>query len=167
MEKKIGVKKRIWVPRNISSVAHPTRQAIIKCLENGPRTTVDLEKELRESRYNLYHHLKSLKEQGFIKERIRGRMKVYELERGRGKAQELVEDVESLTRVQKAIAIQSPAGAGGTGAEDPSEQIRLEVKGSLLNRMLGDAGMEKVDDSKSYRLVISEVTAGRKKGKKK
>ena len=165
MEKKIDGKKRIWVPKNISSVAHPTRQAIIKCPEKGPKTAVDLEKELKESRYNLYHHLRSLREQGFIKERIRGRMKVFELERGRGKARELVADVESLTRVQKAIAIQSVAGAGS--AEDPSEQIKLEVKGSLLNRMLGDAGMEKVDGSKNYRVVISEVTAKREEGKKK
>jgi DNA-binding transcriptional ArsR family regulator len=147
-------KKRVWVPRNISSAAHPTRQAIIKCLEKGPRTTVELEKELRESRYNLYHHLKTLKDQGFIKEHIVGRMKVFELEKDRKQARELGADVESLSQVQQAITIQSAGGAAT--AEIISPEIRVEVKGSLLNRILPDAGQKKVAGSKKYRIVITE-----------
>jgi len=158
-------KKRVWVPRNISSVAHPTRQAIIKCLEKGPRTTVELEKELEESRYNLYHHLKTLKDQCFIKEQIVGRMKVYELETGRKEARELGADVESLSRVQQAITVQSAAGAGG--ADNIGKQIRLEVKGSLLNRILGNLGEKKVAGKKKYEIVITESPSKKKKARKK
>ena len=158
-------KKRVWVPKNISSVAHPTRQAIINCLKAGPRTTVELEKELSESRYNLYHHLKTLKDQGFIKERIEGRMKVFELETDRKQARELGEDVESLAQVQQAFTVQSVAGAVGAG--DLSAQISLEVEGLVLNRMLEEAGEKQVVGSRSYRVVITESAAGRKKGRKK
>ena len=154
-------KKRVWVPKNISSVAHPTRQAIINCLKAGPRTTVELEKELSESRYNLYHHLKTLKDQGFIKERIEGRMKVFELETDRKQARELGEDVESLAQVQQAFSVQPAIPAAGT------EQISVEVEGSLLNRMLEEAGEKKVAGSKSYRVVIIEKEERGKKGRKK
>ena len=158
-------KKRVWVPRNISSAAHPTRQSIIKCLEKGPRTTVELEKELRESRYNLYHHLKTLKDQGFIKEHIEGRMKVFELETDRKQARELGLDVQSLTRVQKAITMQSVGGAAST--ENFSAEIRLELKGSLLNLMLADAGQKKVAGSKNYQIVITESPSKGKRSRKK
>ena len=161
MKGKTGGKKRVWVPKNISSVAHPTRQAIIRCLEAGPRTTVDLEKELGESRYNLYHHLKTLKDQGFIKERIQGRMKVFELETDRKQAKGLEEDVETLAQVQQAFSVQPAIPAAGT------EQISVEVEGSLLNRMLEEAGEKKVAGSKSYRVVIIEKEERGKKGRKK
>jgi len=162
---KTSGKKRVWVPRNISSAAHPTRQAIIKCLEAGPRTTVELEKELGESRYNLYHHLKTLKDQGFIKERIEGRMKVFELETGREQARELGEDVESLAQVQQAITVQSVAGK--SSVESLSAERSLEVEGSLLNRMLEEAGEKKVAGAKSYKVVIIERRERGKKGRKK
>jgi len=159
-----GGKKRVWVPRNISSVAHPTRQSIIRCLEAGSRTTVELEKELGESRYNLYHHLKTLKDQGFIKERIEGRMKVFELETGRTRARELEEDVESLTQVQQAFSLQSTVGR--SSVESLSAERSVEVEGSLLNRMLEEAGEKKVAGTKSYRVVIIEKEEKGKKGKK-
>ena len=165
MEEKNSQKKRIWVPRNISSAAHPPRQAIIKCLEKGPRTTVELEKELRESRYNLYHHLKTLKDQCFIKEHIVGRMKVFELEMDRRQARELGADVESLTQVQQAITIQSAKGRASS--EDLSREIRLEVKGSLLNRILPDAGQKKVAARKKYEIIITESSSKMKKAGKK
>ncbi len=81
--KKRGLKgsgKRKRISPEISSIMHPTRQAIIDALEDHRRlTTIDLEKILQESRYNLYHHLNVLGQQGLIREKIEGKVKFYEL----------------------------------------------------------------------------------------
>ena len=71
--------RRKKVPKKISSVSHPTRQAILEELKNKEQTTMDLEQTLDESRYNLYHHLEVLETQGIIAQKREGKVKVYNL----------------------------------------------------------------------------------------
>ncbi|MHA1222444.1 MAG: winged helix-turn-helix domain-containing protein [Candidatus Heimdallarchaeaceae archaeon] len=42
---------------------------MLKQLKKSGKTTLELEKELKESRYTLYHHLEVLKKQGIIEEK--------------------------------------------------------------------------------------------------
>ena len=74
--------RRKRVPKEISSVSHPTRQAILKELKKSGKTTLELERILKESRYNLYHHLEVLKKQGIIEEKKEGKVKVYRIRKG-------------------------------------------------------------------------------------
>lgn len=74
--------RRKKIPKKISSVSHPTRQAIIEELKNKDQTTLDLEQSLDESRYNLYHHLEVLETQGIIEKEREGKLKVYKLRKG-------------------------------------------------------------------------------------
>ncbi|MHA2358143.1 MAG: ArsR/SmtB family transcription factor [Candidatus Heimdallarchaeaceae archaeon] len=74
--------RRKKVPKKISSVSHPTRQAILNELKNKQQTTLDLEQSLDESRYNLYHHLEVLEKQGIIEQKKEGKLKVYNLRKG-------------------------------------------------------------------------------------
>ena len=74
--------RRKKVPKKISSVSHPTRQAIIEELKNKDQTTLELEQSLDESRYNLYHHLEVLETQGIIEKEREGKLKVYKLRKG-------------------------------------------------------------------------------------
>ena len=71
--------RRKKVPKKISSVSHPTRQAILEELKKNEQTTIDLEGSLNESRYNLYHHLEVLENQGIIEQKREGKVKVYNL----------------------------------------------------------------------------------------
>ncbi len=71
--------RRKKVPKKISSVSHPTRQAILEELQNKDQTTLDLEQSLDENRYNLYHHLEVLETQGIIEQKKEGKVKVYNL----------------------------------------------------------------------------------------
>jgi DNA-binding transcriptional ArsR family regulator len=52
----------------VKAATHPVRREILKSLKKGPQSTVDLEGELKESRYNLYHHLDVLSSAGLVKE---------------------------------------------------------------------------------------------------
>jgi len=75
--------RRKKVPKKISSVSHPTRQAILEELKKKEQTTLDLEQSLEESRYNLYHHLEVLETQGIIEQKkMDGKIKVYNLRKG-------------------------------------------------------------------------------------
>jgi DNA-binding transcriptional ArsR family regulator len=74
--------RRKKVPKKISSVSHPTRQAILEELKKKDQTTLDLEQSLEESRYNLYHHLEVLETQGIIEQKREGKIKVYNLRKG-------------------------------------------------------------------------------------
>ena len=74
--------RRKKVPKKISSVSHPTRQAILEELKKKEQTTLDLEQSLEESRYNLYHHLEVLESQGIIEQKRDGKVKVYNLRKG-------------------------------------------------------------------------------------
>ena len=48
---------RTYLAHAVKAATHPVRREILKSLKKGPRSSVDLEDELSESRYNLYHHL--------------------------------------------------------------------------------------------------------------
>ena len=61
----------------IKVAAHPTRQTILKSLqENDALTTIQLQELTGEDRYNLYHHLAKLQDAGLVD---------YELEDSRAK----------------------------------------------------------------------------------
>lgn len=87
--------RRKKVPKKISSVSHPTRQAIIEELKNKEQTTLDLEESLEESRYNLYHHLEVLETQGIIEQKREGKVKVYNLRKG---VAPIVLEIEALSK---------------------------------------------------------------------
>ncbi len=59
---------RTYLAHAVKAATHPVRREILKSLKKGPRSSVDLEDELSESRYNLYHHLGVLTDAGLVKE---------------------------------------------------------------------------------------------------
>ncbi|MCG3225217.1 MAG: winged helix-turn-helix transcriptional regulator [Candidatus Heimdallarchaeota archaeon] len=87
--------RRKRVPKKISSVSHPTRKAIVDELKEKNQTTLDLEQSLNESRYNLYHHLEVLENQGIIEQQRDGKVKVYRLRKG---ATPIILEVETLPK---------------------------------------------------------------------
>src|SRR3972149_731262 len=57
---------------------HPPRQLILKGLKEKDLSTIDLERQTGENRYNLYHHLGVLEEAGLIESQLEdGRAKKY------------------------------------------------------------------------------------------
>ena len=48
---------RTYIEKAVKAASHPLRDQILRSLKNGPLSTIDLEEQLGESRYNLYHHL--------------------------------------------------------------------------------------------------------------
>lgn len=89
--------RRKKVPKKISSVSHPTRQAILEELKKNKQTTIDLEESLSESRYNLYHHLEVLENQGIIEQQREGKVKVYNLRKG---VAPIVLEINELSKAQ-------------------------------------------------------------------
>ena len=61
---------RTYLAHAVKAATHPVRREILKSLKKGPQSTVDLEEELKESRYNLYHHLDVLSSAGLVKESL-------------------------------------------------------------------------------------------------
>ena len=61
---------RTYLAHAVKAATHPVRREILKSLKKGPQSTVDLEGELKESRYNLYHHLDVLSSAGLVKESL-------------------------------------------------------------------------------------------------
>ena len=59
---------RTYLAHAVKAATHPVRREILKSLKKGPQSTVELEVELNESRYNLYHHLDVLSSAGLVKE---------------------------------------------------------------------------------------------------
>ena len=59
---------RTYLAHAVKAATHPVRREILKSLKKGPQSTVDLEGELKESRYNHYHHLDVLSSAGLVKE---------------------------------------------------------------------------------------------------
>ena len=73
---------RLHTSEIIRAAAHPTRQLILKGLRERELSTIDLERQTGENRYNLYHHLGVLEEAGLIESQLEdGRAKKYRLTR--------------------------------------------------------------------------------------
>jgi len=82
--------RRLQTDPYIKAASHPTRQTILKNLqENDALTTIELQKLTGEDRYNLYHHLAKLQEAGLVD---------YELEGSRAKKYFLSSDQETDER---------------------------------------------------------------------
>lgn len=109
-----GESGRAYMSEVVKAAAHPTRQAILRALEQEARTTVELEEETGENRYHLYHHLAVLEDAGLVTSRVIGKAKEFsllkpkrpeaaylELDRGdpgeRDKLERLLEVVRSIT----------------------------------------------------------------------
>ena len=67
-------------PKQIA-LAHPTRAAMYNILRTKEEmATVELEKEIKVTRYHLYHHLKQLQEAGLVENhRDQGRAKFWKV----------------------------------------------------------------------------------------
>jgi DNA-binding transcriptional ArsR family regulator len=82
--------RRLRTDPYIAAASHPTRQTILKNLqENDSLTTIELQKLTGEDRYNLYHHLAKLQDAGLVD---------FELEDSRAKKYFLKSDEETTER---------------------------------------------------------------------
>lgn len=88
-------------PKQIA-LAHPTRAAMYNILSTKDEmATVELEKEIKITRYHLYHHLKQLKEAGLVENhRDQGRAKFWKVT-GEIKTSETPKIVENITHDSK------------------------------------------------------------------
>ena len=80
--KRLNKGARIYVDAALSAATHPVRKQILKLVKDKSMSTADFEKQLNESRYNLYHHLNLLEETGLLKvdnEKSEGRLKYYKM----------------------------------------------------------------------------------------
>jgi len=62
---------RSYPDESLRAVTHPTRQTILKALQESDRSTTDLEQLTGENRYNLYHHLAILEQAGMVGHRLK------------------------------------------------------------------------------------------------
>ena len=70
--------RRSYASTAMRATAHPTRETILRALQEKPLSTVELESITKESRYNLYHHLATLEQLGLVGHRIgEGRTKEF------------------------------------------------------------------------------------------
>jgi len=74
---------RSYTADAIKAASHPTRQAILKRLQKGDCSTVELEEITGENRYNLYHHLSVLEQVGLVGSRLLGKVKEFFLKKPR------------------------------------------------------------------------------------
>ena len=89
-KRKASPSRRLHTDPYIKAASHPTRQTILKNLqENDALTTIELQKLTGEDRYNLYHHLAKLQEAGLVD---------YELEDSRAKKYFLNSDEDLVER---------------------------------------------------------------------
>ena len=89
-KRKVSRSRRLQTDPYIKAASHPTRQTILKSLqENDALTTIELQKLTGEDRYNLYHHLAKLQEAGLVD---------YELEDSRAKKYFLNSDEDLVVR---------------------------------------------------------------------
>jgi DNA-binding transcriptional ArsR family regulator len=68
---------------------HPTRISILETLQQGKKTTNELEQLIGENRVNLYHHLNILENEALIISEINNRQKYFELNNNSIKKQHL------------------------------------------------------------------------------
>ncbi|MFV2045087.1 MAG: winged helix-turn-helix domain-containing protein [Anaerolineales bacterium] len=89
-KRKVGRSRRLQTDPYIKAASHPTRQTILKSLqENDALTTVELQELTGENRYNLYHHLAKLQDAGLVD---------FELEDSRAKRYFLNSDEDTVER---------------------------------------------------------------------
>ena len=89
-KRKASKSRRLQTDPTIAAAAHPTRQTILKNLqENDALTTIELQKLTGEDRYNLYHHLAKLQDAGLVD---------YELAGSRAKKYFLSTDEDTVER---------------------------------------------------------------------
>jgi DNA-binding transcriptional ArsR family regulator len=62
---------RSYPDESLRAATHPTRQTILKALQESDRSTTDLEHLTGENRYNLYHHLAMLEQAGMVGHRLK------------------------------------------------------------------------------------------------
>jgi hypothetical protein len=62
---------RSYPDESLRAATHPTRQTILKALQESDRSTTDLEHLTGENRYNLYHHLAILEQAGMVGHRLK------------------------------------------------------------------------------------------------
>ena len=89
-KRKASQSRRRQTDPYIKAASHPTRQTILKSLqENDALTTIELQELTGEDRYNLYHHLAKLQDAGLVD---------FELEDSRAKRYFLSSDEDRVER---------------------------------------------------------------------
>ena len=79
---KLNKGARIYVDSALSAATHPIRKNILKLLKKKSLSTIDIENNTKENRYNLYHHLNVLEKSGLIKvdnKKTEGKLKFYQM----------------------------------------------------------------------------------------
>ena len=79
---KLNKGARTYVDSALSAATHPVRKNILKLLKKESLSTLDIEKNTNEDRYNLYHHLNVLENSGLIKidnNKSEGKLKFYKM----------------------------------------------------------------------------------------
>lgn len=86
--KNVDKASRTYSQPVVSAISHPTRQKILKKLliakdkdrKNGLTTKeFEIDPNINESRYNLYHHLGVLEKAGIVESKVEGRSKFFSL----------------------------------------------------------------------------------------
>jgi DNA-binding transcriptional ArsR family regulator len=67
-------------PRGIEALADPTRRSIFELLGGGPRSVVDIARDVPVSRPAVSQHLKVLKDAGLVCVRSAGTRRIYALD---------------------------------------------------------------------------------------
>jgi len=57
---------RTYLEGAVKAASHPVRNQILRNLKKGPQSTIELEENVGENRYNLYHHLEVLIQSNLI-----------------------------------------------------------------------------------------------------
>ena len=107
---------RAYASAAMRVTAHPTRETILRTLEEKPRSTVELEKITGESRYNLYHHLAILERLNLIGHRVdEGQTKEFFLTQTHRRG------LSSAGRGESRGARRPPGGGRAPGAPPPGQ----------------------------------------------
>ena len=124
-KRKTSKSRRLQTDPTIAAASHPTRQTILKNLqENDALTTIELQKLTGEDRYNLYHHLAKLQDAGLVDYELEGsRAKKYFLSTDEGTVERYfhVEGSDPKTKQALAEVLKVLAGASDStlpGSED-------------------------------------------------
>ena len=123
-KRKANLNRRLQTDPYIKAASHPTRQTILKNLqENDALTTIELQKLTGEDRYNLYHHLAKLQEAGLVENELEdSRAKKYFLNSDEGTVERFFYLEPSDSKSRQAISGLLMVLAGSSESTLPSTE---------------------------------------------
>lgn len=129
--RKPGGSRRLQTDPFIKAAAHPTRQTILKSLqENDSLTTVELQELTGEDRYNLYHHLAKLQDAGLVDYELQdSRAKQYFLKSDRDTVERFVHldaaEAQQVERISKLLELLADLSEAALPAPEDLESISI------------------------------------------